>query len=154
MALNPSSRPPRPCRNNNPGNIRRTAIPWLGLAELPEMDAYQRAEQEFCVFKSPAYGFRALAVDLLTSFERGRTSVAQIVSRFAPPAENDTASYIDAVAHALKVEPSAVLDLANADTLKAFCRAIAVHEAGGWFFDDADLDKGVAMSIKPKAAVA
>src|SRR4051812_11214830 len=99
------SRPPRSVRNFNPGNLERCSIQWLGLAAPAEMTAEQRAEQRFCVFRAAKWGFRALALDLFTSWTKGRTTVREIVGRFAPPDENDTKAYVDAVSATLNVSP-------------------------------------------------
>ena len=131
---------PRSVRNFNPGNLERSSIEWLGLAE-------QRGEQRFCVFREARWGFRALALDLFTSWTKGRKTVRDIVTRFAPPDENDTKAYVDAVAAALKVSPDEALHLDDDTQLSALTRAIAVHEAGGWFFSDEDLEEGVQMAL-------
>jgi hypothetical protein len=148
------SRQVRSVRNNNPGNLEHSSIEWLGLATPPEMTAEQRAEQRFCVFRTPAFGFRALALDLFTSWKKGRMTVRQIVSRFAPPDENDTKAYENAVSSALNVSPDEPLHLDNDAQLSALARAIAVHEAGGWLFDDADLAEGVQMASAPARLIA
>ena len=54
---------PRGVRNNNPGNIDRTAVVWQGEDRSPE--ALKR-EARFCVFVTPQAGFRAVAKTLLT----------------------------------------------------------------------------------------
>lgn len=142
---------PRAVRNANPGNIE-TGEPWRGLATPAEMTADQRAEKRFCVFTAPEWGFRALAVILRNYRERyGLVSVHDIISRFAPSNENDTTAYVKHVCDAMGVEPDKALDLDDALTLEDLCRAIAVHESGGWFFKTPDLEKGVAMALGPKS---
>ena len=81
-------------RNNNPLNIRRCAKNrWVGLAE-------GQGDGEFCQFRSMAYGFRAAFVLLRTYGKRyGCNTLRGIISRFAPPAENDAGAYVDFVSH-------------------------------------------------------
>src|SRR5690349_10926624 len=137
---------PRAVRNANPGNLRRGAR-WKGLVPRASMNAGQRAEKRFAVFAAPQWGFRALAIVLRNYARRhGLDTVCGIVGRYAPCSENDTAAYIRAVSQSMSVSPDAPLDLANPRTLAALCKAIAIHESGGWFFADADLAAGVALA--------
>ena len=76
-------------RNNNPLNIRYSSSNnWLGQVG---------SNQGFCVFASPAHGFRAAAVLIKNYHRAGYTSISDIISRWAPPNENDTQNYIDSV---------------------------------------------------------
>ena len=79
---------PRGIRNNNPLNIRRNpANQWQGLRPV-------QADKLFCQFKSMKWGLRA-AIKLLDNYiRRGAQTPRQIISRWAPPSENDTASYV------------------------------------------------------------
>jgi len=83
---------PRGQRNCNPLNIRRVAgTNWKG----------QRAEQkdhEFVQFVSPVWGIRA-AFCLLRTYRNKYKAVCieDIITRWAPPSENDTAAYIRTV---------------------------------------------------------
>lgn len=78
-------------RNNNPLNIRR-GEPWTGLAA-------KQADREFCQFLTMSFGYRA-AVKVMKSYARlfaqqGRPwTVENIISRWAPPQENDTTRYL------------------------------------------------------------
>src|SRR3569833_3001877 len=81
----------RGLRNNNPGNIRKTATDWRG--EVVGSDS------AFETFATPEAGIRALAV-LLRNYQRkyGLRTVRAIITRYAPPSENNTESYVSAVA--------------------------------------------------------
>src|SRR3569623_2606085 len=81
----------RGLRNNNPGNIRKTATDWRG--EVVGSDS------AFETFATPEAGIRALAV-LLRNYQRkyGLRAVRAIITRYAPPSENYTESYVSAVA--------------------------------------------------------
>lgn len=111
------------------------------------MSVDQAREERFAVFSSPKYGFRALGIVLLNYKRRHRLeTISEIISRFAPPGENDTRSYISHVSQALKIAPDVSIDLSNSDILGRLCRAIATFESGGWFFTDDDLTAGVQMA--------
>ena len=76
---------PRGIRNNNPGNIERNATRWAGMTA-------EQTDPRFVVFTSPEYGFRALARTLLTYQRKyGLLSIEDMIGRWAPPNENDTA---------------------------------------------------------------
>ena len=85
----------RGIRNNNPLNIRHSADRWQGASET-------QTDKSFVQFKTMAYGYRAAWRILQTYYERfyakGRVfTVRNIISRWAPPKENDTEAYIRTV---------------------------------------------------------
>lgn len=78
---------PRGIRNNNPLNIRK-GDKWQGLRDFP-------TDKEFCEFASMAMGFRAAWKTLDTYWTKhGCRTLAQVIHRWAPPAENSTWAYI------------------------------------------------------------
>lgn len=86
---------PRGIRNNNPLNIRK-GNNWKG-EKHPQTDA------AFEQFESMQYGVRA-GLKILKNYMTGYNGLAQkantiekIVTRWAPPSENDTRSYISTV---------------------------------------------------------
>ena len=114
----------RGIRNNNPGNIRKSAEKWQGLA--PE-----QTDSAFFQFVSMPYGIRAMTKILRNYSTRyGLNTVQDIINRWAPPVENNTDAYVDAVARAVGVQPTQFLNLDNADTMFALVRAIIAHENG------------------------
>lgn len=132
----------RAFRNNNPGNIR-TGAKWQGLMPRSQMNALQAQETEFCVFMTPMWGFRALATIFHSYSREGHVTIREMISRFAPPAENDTEAYIDAVASYCGLSPDAVFDFSNSQSMASLCHAVSVHEAGAWMFKEDDLLHGV-----------
>jgi len=115
---------PRGIRNNNPLNIRRTDDAWKGLAATQSDDA-------FFSFEQPKWGIRAAARILQVYQEvHGLRTLAEIVDRWAPPAENDTASYITAVSIWADIEPHAVIDVTDYDTAHRLLRAMVRMENG------------------------
>ena len=91
---------PRGIRNNNPGNIRWGAD-WQGLKKDGKSQ-----DPSFCVFATPVWGIRALA-KVLINYKRihGLNTVRQIISRYAPPNENQTTAYVQTIARQLGVLP-------------------------------------------------
>lgn len=113
----------RGIRNNNPGNIEKGAT-WLGLAA-------DQTDTRFARFIEMKYGVRA-AAKVFRNYQKlySLRSVTQLVSRWAPAVENDTGSYIAAVAKRVGVDPLTPLDLGNAELCYRFLRAIFRHECG------------------------
>ncbi len=131
---------PRAVRNNNPGNIVRTATPWQG--ETPGDDP------RFATFASPEAGIRALGKNLLTYQDAyGINTVSGIVSRWAPVTENPTGEYIAAVAKAVGVKPDDVLDLHDPDTMGKITRALIAHENGKQPYTDAQINAGLNAAL-------
>lgn len=116
---------PRGIRNNNPGNIR-WGDDWQGL--FPE---YQRTDKSFCQFKTPEYGIRAMII-ILRNYQRkyGLNTVAKIISRWAPPNENDTQAYIGSVAKSVGVTPEQKIDVTDSRIMIPLLQAIIQHENG------------------------
>jgi hypothetical protein len=119
----PAGKQPLGIRNNNPGNIRAVAsIKWLGQIGVDP--------HGFVIFDMPINGIRALALCLRTYWTRyALRTVASIITRWAPPTENDTQAYIHAVCLAMGVGPTDGL-LLEPDVLEGLTEAIIRHENG------------------------
>lgn len=135
----------RSVRDSNPGNLD-AGEHWQGLMPRDQMTPEQAAETRFAVFASPKWGFRAMAVVLRNYASLyGIDTVQAMIERWAPPSENDTQAYIAHECQQMGVLPGDHIDLHDPKTLCAAIKGIAIHEAGGWLFSDADLAAGVAM---------
>ena len=78
-------------RNNNPLNIRRGKTLWKGEIRPPQPPL----GGAFCQFESMEWGIRAAFCLLRTYVRKYRLNcIADIISRWAPPSENDTSQYI------------------------------------------------------------
>ena len=90
---------PRGIRNNNPLNIRRNpANQWQGLRPV-------QADKLFCQFKAMKWGLRA-AIRLMENYiRRGAQTPRQIISRWAPPSENNTQGYITQACQRAGLDP-------------------------------------------------
>jgi hypothetical protein len=126
----------RGIRNNNPGNLR-SGSNWQGMVGTDGND--------FIIFSDMKYGTRALATDLSNKFFKGLNTVSKIISVYAPPSENNTIAYINAVSNAIGVNADTPLDWSKA-TLAKFVRAVITHENGndGSVVTDQIINDGIA----------
>jgi len=133
-------------RENNPGNIvYNPRTKWQGLADPPHSG-------RFCRFKTPVYGIRALARVLIVYQDKhGLETIHELISRWAPPIENDTLSYAHQVkldiarATKRKITLDTDLDLHEYHVIKAMVCGIIEHENGlvsyKEEYSDAQIDK-------------
>lgn len=134
---------PRGIRNNNPGNIDRTAEKWQGMA------ADQSSDSRFVVFSAPVWGLRALAKVLLRyQRKHGLRTPAAIIGRWAPPVENDTGAYARQVAKALGVGVGDQIDLQQPETLQRILPAIVQHENGQQPYPAALFAEAVRLALE------
>ena len=85
----------RGIRNNNPLNIRHSADRWQGARK-------EQKDKAFVQFTTMTYGYRAAWKTLESYWKYFHNllkafNVRNIISRWAPPTENDTEAYIRAV---------------------------------------------------------
>jgi hypothetical protein len=61
-----------------------------------------------------------------------------MISTYAPSSENDTTSYINAVAGATGINPDAdMYDIVNGEKVKDVVKAMSIHEQGNkWYADN------------------
>lgn len=145
----------RGVRNRNPGNIERVkGTIWQGAAE-------KQTDKRFVVFKAPEWGIRAIARVLIT-YQDGKKArdgskidtVKEIIDRWAPPSENNTNAYVEAVADAVRSTPNDPLDVTDWATMRGLVCAIIAHECAGYRYPDAVIDNGlVKAGLKPPAKV-
>lgn len=129
----------RGLRNNNPGNIRDDGSPWVGLANPRNDGAYLK-------FTDAVYGIRAMAkiISNYVLIDGLVPTVTALISRWAPPGENNTGAYIADVSAQLGVAPNDPLDLSQ--DLPALIAAIIQHENGLQPYADATLLQGVNLA--------
>ena len=115
---------PRGIRNNNPGNIEK-GDNWRGLSRD------QSSDPRFAVFNAPVWGIRAIARLLKNYGSRyGINTVRGVIDRWAPPHENNTGAYVNAVATRVGVSPDSRISLSHPATLQRLIPAIIQHENG------------------------
>lgn len=125
-------------RNNNPGNLVKTSNTW---------DGEVKGDGRFASFATPEHGLRALCKNLLAYNKRGYTTVEQIIGRWAPPNENDTAAYTMAISKALGVPADKRLDLTDINTLTALCASITQHENGSNPYSHEQITTGAMSAL-------
>ena len=121
---------PRGIRNKNPGNIE-----WID-DERRRWRGMIARDGRYGIFDTPANGVRAIGGEIRANFRRGENTVRAIISEWAPPTENDTGSYMRAVAAALRVDVDTPLSSTRIADLAA---AIVKHENGVQPYRLADL---------------
>jgi hypothetical protein len=128
-------------RNNNPGNIRKSATVWQGQAPA-------QSDPAFVVFTDPVSGIRALAKTLL-NYQKlyGLNTITQIISRWAPPTENNTGAYISAVADSMGANGNDELNLNDPQTLESLTAAIIQHENGRISYSPSVITQGVDKAL-------
>ncbi len=125
---------PRGIRNNNPLNIRRSKDQWQGMRR-------EQTDPSFCQFENLAYGWRA-AFKLLTRtyYHTYRLyTIRAIVTKWAPPNENNTRAYVENVSRLTGIGPDEPLGIPSESPSRwiALGAAMAIQENGitsiDWF---------------------
>lgn len=130
----------RGIRNCNPGNIRRSRVRYRG-------EKHPSQDPDFKQFMSMEWGYRAMFVLLHTYQVRyGLNTLREMISRYAPPEENHTALYIDAVSEMTGVKPDEPLDtldrkqmipiVAAMSRIENGCEARRSEVEAGWMLTD------------------
>lgn len=135
-----TTKQPRGIRNHNPGNIRKSADKWQGLAPIQTDDA-------FFQFTDATYGIRALARLLINYQDKyNLRTIAKIINRWAPTNENNTQAYIDQVAKNTGFNAYDALDMHKYEHLEPLVRAIILHENGTQPYSDSQITKGLVLA--------
>jgi hypothetical protein len=113
---------PRGLRNNNPLNIRHNADIFQGETK--------GNDTSFKTFSAMPYGYRAAFVTLATYNARGWNTIEKIISRWAPPSENDTEKYIANVEKWSGVPRNRILTTADGADYVMIVSAMSAVENG------------------------
>jgi hypothetical protein len=100
--------------NNNPGNLKYAGQPGATMGA-----------GGFANFSTPQAGLKALQNQISLDASRGMT-LAQFVTKYAPPSENNTSQYIQQIAAMTGATPTTRLSQINPDTLT---KAVAYKES-------------------------
>jgi hypothetical protein len=137
----PGTNAPRGIRNNNPGNVEyQPSNAWIGLADPP-------SDKRFCRFTDIRFGIRVMC-ELLEVYQNKYQceSVRQLISKWAPPNENDTEDYISNVATKLGVKADAPVIVSTPAIMTELVKAIIKQENGEQPYDDTIIDSGLAAA--------
>lgn len=111
--------------NNNPGNIRRTqGTPWQGEIVPSPWRA------GFVVFDTLEHGYRAVLLLLNNYIAKGFNTIEKIITRWAPPSENNTAAYIDFVSRYTMIPKNFVVQT-DSQAARMIAAAISEYEHSG-----------------------
>ena len=114
-------------KNNNPGNIRfSSANPWRG-----QIAGAVSSPPGFVVFDSLENGYRALMILLQNYISGGFNTIEKIITRYAPPAENNTQAYINFVAGFTDIPPDEILQAGDLFRKVKIAQAISEMEHSG-----------------------
>lgn len=130
-----NSKKPKGILTNNPGNIRYNPNNnWKGQIGVNE---------GFVVFNNPQNGIRAMTKVLNSYRKKGFTTIAQIITRWAPPHENKTLNYVNFVANALHTTPAHVIN--DSDYLRLI-KAIIKIENGKQPFSNRFIENSIKLA--------
>lgn len=116
--------PPGVARNNPFDIMYDRSIPWLG-------EIKPKSGRGLLAFDTAIRGIRAGMKDAHTKVYVDKLDTLEtLISKFAPPNENDTAQYIANVREWLGMKPKQKLDLSTRDRLVAYAKAINRQEVG------------------------
>jgi hypothetical protein len=134
-------------KQNNPGNIRNQGDVFDG--EIYSGNAFKS-------FFTMGYGYRAMAILLFNYYTLyGDNTIRKLITRYAPPGENDTAGYIEFVRDHTGINPDKVLTTGDFKPgvlfeapAKKIVRAISQKEIS--FVNERELTNGYNGFVKDK----
>ena len=142
------SKLPRGIRNNNPLNIRLSSDRWQG--QRPPSTSPE-GEKAFCVFESMAYGWRAAFVILCKTYygKYKLKTIRALITRWAPPKENNTEAYIRRVTDRIGIGPDRELGSPQEHPAQwmMIAMAMAIVECGTAQLDYLSMLKGWELAV-------
>jgi hypothetical protein len=137
---------PRGIRNNNPGNIRGSAIKWQG--------EIGRDDKDFVKFKDMESGIRASVHNARTQHRKGFNTVGKLVNRWAPASDgNNVKAYQDSVARNAKITVNETINWTDKYTVAAILQAMFTHENGAAPTAKAGITTALVQSVITKYAI-
>ena len=117
----------RGIRNNNPLNVRRSKDKWQGMSA-------QQTDSQFCQFETMAWGWRAAFVLLTRTYYHTHRlyTIRGIVTKWAPPGENNTKAYVENVSRLTGIQPDEPLGIPSEKPSRWLMvgAAMAIQECG------------------------
>jgi len=111
--------------------------------------AIEQPDPFFFTFVEDKYGIRAAVKILMTYQDKYKLkTIRQLINRWAPPNENNTDAYVDAVAKEVNVAPDTPVNVNNLNICLPLIRAIIKHENGQQPYDDAELSSAITMAYQ------
>jgi hypothetical protein len=141
---------PRGIRNNNPGNLVKTSIKWKGKV-TPSENPDSRFEQ----FINIPFGIRAMALDISNDIKKGKDTLRTLINEYAPPNENDTTAYINAVSKQTGITADAKIKTTPEILAALIAAKIRVENgaAASKYISPEDIAAGIELMKSKTAAV-
>lgn len=134
-AVQTSAQAPLGVRNNNPGNLRQ----W---GDAP------RDARGYAIFPTMEAGLSAAVRNLVTQQQaHGLNTIRGIVSKWAPPSENNTAAYIADVSKRTGLAADQQLNLQDPKVVAPLISGIVRHEGNSAGVTDEMINKAVAAQL-------
>ena len=129
---------------NNPFNLETSVkITWVG-----EIKPTNDPDGVLCTFDTPEHGLRAGFRDLVNQQAlHGLNTWSEIITKYAPPTENNTLAYIKALVDATGCAANQKLDLKDPQLLASAGEAVIVHEQGANPYTSAQISQGVQDAL-------
>ena len=101
-----------------------------------------------CTFNSMIAGIRAGALDLRNQQAlHGLLTWQSIITKYAPPSENDTAAYIAAMCAGTGVGPDDPINLSDPSFLAKSCHLVIIQEQGKDPFFNGEVEKAISTFL-------
>jgi hypothetical protein len=124
VAVGNEGKLPLSIRNNNPGNLRfYESLTKPGYV----LEGAVRGEGGFAAFPTPEAGLNAMRRQLIIDTQRNGKTVSEMLNKYAPASENDTAKYIEFVGKQTGLGPN---DRVPADAIPSLMRSMVTMEGG------------------------
>lgn len=133
-----------PTGKNNVGNVRVSATDKRFRDYSSLQDSVQGMSNQLLRYGSGAYQ---------KNYGKRDRTLRQLITRYAPPSENDTAGYIKFVSEKTGINPDKEIDLTRGNTLRDITRWMAVKEGPkGKSLTNGELTGGVNAALGNKQA--
>ena len=130
---------PRGIRNYNPLNIRK-GDNWLGLVAVS-------TDKAFCQFISMRWGLRAAVIILKKYMTKYNCdTIRKIITRWAPPSENDTEKYVETVCQRTGYRADEKFKFTDKTRLCSIIQAMSYVENGGQYITFNNVLDGYALA--------
>jgi hypothetical protein len=128
---------PRGIRNNNPGNLVISRIPWKGKVPVK-----QNTDGVFEQFTKMEYGIRAMMMDLCNDIKKDSlNTVRKLLTEYT---KTDLESYIKTVCRITGLKENDKL-IPGEDTIFSLISAMSFVENGGYHITDEQINRAWEM---------
>jgi hypothetical protein len=128
---------PRGIRNNNPGNLVISRIPWKG-----KIPVKQNTDGVFEQYIDMPHGIRAMMMDIRNDITKdGLNTVRKLITEYS---KTDVESYIKTVCRITGFKEDDTI-VADKNTIFRLITAMSYVENGGYYISDEDINKAWEM---------